>query len=180
MIRLRNLFKYNSGSRNVLRVYNSSHRYPLALNNNNDQSISVSLNNNSNNNNNNNNNYKIRFYSTQNEILDENAFHDIVDVELELFVEKFEEIGQDLDLDDFDVESAAGVLTLKLGSLGTYVINKQTPNRQIWWSSPISGPKRFDYDSKSKQWLDNKDANVNLRSLIKDEINQLCKYNLKF
>lgn len=29
------------------------------------------------------------------------------------------------------------VLTLKLGSLGTYVINKQTPNRQIWMSSPV-------------------------------------------
>lgn len=30
-----------------------------------------------------------------------------------------------------------GVLTLRLGESGTYVINKQTPNRQIWWSSPI-------------------------------------------
>lgn len=28
---------------------------------------------------------------------------------------------------------------------GTYVINKQPPNKQIWLSSPISGPKRFDY-----------------------------------
>lgn len=30
-----------------------------------------------------------------------------------------------------------GVMTIKLGSLGTYVINKQTPNRQIWMSSPV-------------------------------------------
>ena len=31
----------------------------------------------------------------------------------------------------------AGVLTVKMGSdLGTYVINKQTPNKQIWLSSP--------------------------------------------
>ena len=29
------------------------------------------------------------------------------------------------------------VLTLKVGPLGTYVINKQTPNRQIWLSSPV-------------------------------------------
>lgn len=29
------------------------------------------------------------------------------------------------------------VLTLKLGELGTYVLNKQTPNRQIWLSSPV-------------------------------------------
>jgi len=25
------------------------------------------------------------------------------------------------------------------------VINKQPPNRQIWLSSPISGPRRFDW-----------------------------------
>ena len=30
-----------------------------------------------------------------------------------------------------------GVLTLKLGSQGTYVINKQTPNAQVWLSSPL-------------------------------------------
>jgi len=31
----------------------------------------------------------------------------------------------------------SGVLTVKLGRRGTYVINKQTPNRQIWLSSPV-------------------------------------------
>jgi len=29
------------------------------------------------------------------------------------------------------------VLTVKLGELGTYVLNKQTPNRQLWLSSPV-------------------------------------------
>lgn len=37
------------------------------------------------------------------------------------------------------------MLTLRLGELGTYVINKQTPNRQIWMSSPMSGPVRYDW-----------------------------------
>lgn len=32
------------------------------------------------------------------------------------------------------------VLTLKLGELGTYVLNKQTPNRQLWLSSPVRYP----------------------------------------
>ena len=32
----------------------------------------------------------------------------------------------------------SGVLTVKISdSWGTYVINKQTPNKQIWLSSPI-------------------------------------------
>jgi frataxin len=28
---------------------------------------------------------------------------------------------------------------------GIYVMNKQPPNKQIWVSSPISGPKRYDW-----------------------------------
>ena len=28
---------------------------------------------------------------------------------------------------------------------GTYVLNKQPPNKQIWLSSPVSGPKRYDW-----------------------------------
>lgn len=31
------------------------------------------------------------------------------------------------------------------------MINTQTPNRQLWYSSPVSGPQRFDY--KEGRWL---------------------------
>ena len=45
----------------------------------------------------------------------------------------------------YDVNYADGVLTIVVSDdVGTFVINKQAPNRQIWLSSPISGPKRFD------------------------------------
>ncbi|KAI6197926.1 Ribosomal protein L13 [Aphelenchoides besseyi] len=51
---------------------------------------------------------------------------------------------------DYDVSYSMGVLTVVIDpNVGTYVINKQTPNRQIWLSSPKSGPKRYD-------WIDNK------------------------
>jgi frataxin len=36
-------------------------------------------------------------------------------------------------------------LTLVFPPIGTYVINKQPPNKQIWLSSPVSGPKRYDW-----------------------------------
>jgi frataxin len=40
----------------------------------------------------------------------------------------------------------AGVLKVDLISKKlSYVLNKQPPNKQIWLSSPISGPKRFDW-----------------------------------
>ena len=44
--------------------------------------------------------------------------------------------------DSRDTRFQNGVLTVKLGEAGTYVINKQAPNQQIWLSSPVSGPKR--------------------------------------
>ena len=42
------------------------------------------------------------------------------------------------------VVEQAGVLTITHPQ-GTYVLNKQPPNKQIWLSSPVSGPKRYDY-----------------------------------
>ena len=39
----------------------------------------------------------------------------------------------------------AGVLNITFPPNGTYVLNKQPPNKQIWLSSPITGPKRFDW-----------------------------------
>jgi len=65
---------------------------------------------------------------------------------------------EDLD-DDYDIEYQDGILKVKLGSKGTYVLNKQTPNRQIWFSSPVSGPKRYDYTIQDGNviWLDARD-----------------------
>ncbi|KAM9544701.1 uncharacterized protein ACWYII_035991 [Salvelinus alpinus] len=44
------------------------------------------------------------------------------------------------------IEFFDGSLSVKVGGdHGTYVINKQTPNKQIWLSSPTSEPKRCDW-----------------------------------
>ena len=51
------------------------------------------------------------------------------------------------------------------------MINKQPPSRQIWFSSPVSGPKRFDYvqASKGKDWVYLRDGTV-LRDLVEEEL----------
>lgn len=36
-------------------------------------------------------------------------------------------------------------MEISLQNTGTYVLNKQPPNKQIWLSSPVSGPKRYDW-----------------------------------
>ena len=74
---------------------------------------------------------------------------------------------------DFDLVSEMGVLTIKLGPHGTYVINKQTPNRQIWMSSPVSGPLRYDYDSQRRVWYYKRDGH-SLHERLASELVQLC------
>ncbi|PNH09606.1 Frataxin, mitochondrial [Tetrabaena socialis] len=80
------------------------------------------------------------------------------------------------DVDGGDVEYSQGVLNVKLGKLGTFVINKQTPNRQIWLSSPVSGPFRFDYSDG--RWLYSRDGRDLVR-LLQAEITGLVGAELK-
>lgn len=63
---------------------------------------------------------------------------------------------------------------------GDYVINKQPPNKQIWLSSPLTGPRRYDWvviseDQGSKQdtavgaWVYLRDGS-SLTELLRKEI----------
>ncbi|KAI1139953.1 Frataxin-like domain-containing protein [Hypoxylon sp. FL0543] len=70
-------------------------------------------------------------------------YHDLADEYLDTVLAKFEE-KQD-EQGEIDVEYSSGVMTVKIPKLGVYIVNKQPPNKQIWLSSPVSGPKRFDY-----------------------------------
>ena len=70
-------------------------------------------------------------------------YHKLSDAYIETLLTDFEELQEENE--EVDVEYSAGVLNLKMPDKGTYVINKQPPNKQIWLSSPVSGPKRFDY-----------------------------------
>ncbi|TPX43121.1 ferroxidase [Synchytrium endobioticum] len=83
----------------------------------------------------------------------ERQYHRLSDDYLDKLVEYFEEIGDATNLKGYDIVYTDGVLTLKLGVSGTYVINKQPPNRQIWLSSPTSGPARFEFSSDKKAWV---------------------------
>lgn len=67
---------------------------------------------------------------------------------------------------DVDVEFSQGVLSLKFFN-GVFVLNTQTPNRQIWLSSPISGPARYYYDVESGRWRNTRDNH-----LLEDRLRQ--------
>ncbi|KAI4363807.1 hypothetical protein MLD38_019979 [Melastoma candidum] len=107
-------------------------------------------------------------------LLQEGEFHRLADNTIQNLQERLEEYGDGVEIDGFDIDYGNDVLTLKLGDLGTYVINKQTPNRQIWLSSPVSGPSRFDWDRESKRWVYRR-TGANLLELLESEILSLCR-----
>ena len=75
----------------------------------------------------------------------------------------------------------SGVMNIRFGpEIGTYVVNKQPPNKQIWLSSPKSGPKRYDYvilgdgqhekqDTACGEWLYLRD-NTTIAELLREEL----------
>lgn len=69
-------------------------------------------------------------------------FHERADHYLNELVQRLEEV-QEKD-PAIEVDYSAGVLEVTSHN-NTFVLNKQPPNKQIWLSSPISGPKRFDW-----------------------------------
>ncbi|XP_053213703.1 frataxin, mitochondrial-like [Panonychus citri] len=111
-------------------------------------------------------------------LMDANKYEKLSEETLESLCQQFEEIIESQSkLDDSDVELSNGVLTVQLSGNGTYVINKQTPNRQIWLSSPFSGPKRYDWVPSS--WIYKRDK-TSIQHLLNQEISRYVGTNVNF
>ncbi|KAL6536882.1 hypothetical protein OROHE_012466 [Orobanche hederae] len=106
-------------------------------------------------------------------VLQEDEYQRLANSTIHDLLEKLEEYGDYVEIDGYDVDYGNEVLTLKLGSLGTYVINKQTPNRQIWMSSPVSGPSRFDWDHDARSWIYRR-TKQDLIKVLETELEKLC------
>jgi frataxin len=111
-------------------------------------------------------------------LLSEADFHRLADAllaSIELRATPLEDAG----LEGFDLTSSQGVLTLRLGRKGTYVLNKQTPNKQVWWSSPLSGPRRYAWSAAAGAWVSTRDGSCLLRTL-REELKGLTGADLPF
>ncbi|KAI0762778.1 hypothetical protein C8Q74DRAFT_1206936 [Fomes fomentarius] len=96
-------------------------------------------------------------------------YHQYSDATMDKMLESLENLLDEMAESSYEVEYGSGVLTLKLGSKGTYVINKQPPNKQIWLSSPFSGPKRYDYVTEQDEWVYSRDGR-SLNDLLNQEL----------
>ncbi|EEZ97465.1 frataxin homolog, mitochondrial [Tribolium castaneum] len=126
-------------------------------------------------------NLVFRLCSTQPLEVDASTFEKACDETLESLTEYFEQIVEEADnLKTADVAYTSGVLTVNLGpEYGTYVINRQSPNRQIWLSSPVSGPKRYDFVVRDQSWVYKHDGRT-LHRLLQDEISRIVKIDVNF
>ncbi|CAB9508602.1 Frataxin homolog, mitochondrial [Seminavis robusta] len=106
----------------------------------------------------------------------EGEYHRVADDTLETIQDVVEETLEDGGI-EAEVSLASGVLTIALpDNHGTYVLNKQTPNQQIWWSSPISGPRRYEY--KDDTWVFTRDDEITLHKSLQEELQQLLNVEL--
>ncbi|TBU35039.1 Frataxin [Dichomitus squalens] len=101
-----------------------------------------------------------------------NLYHQYSDATMEKMLESLENLLDEAGDPEYEVDYGSGVLTLKLGSHGTYVINKQPPNKQIWLSSPFSGPKRYDYVPERDDWVYARDGR-SLSELLNQELSDV-------
>lgn len=118
-----------------------------------------------------------------NSLKNELIYEKISNETLESLAEQFDELGEnelsEEDAKHYDVSYSNGVLTVKFPpTIGTYVLNKQTPNLQIWLSSPMSGPKRFDLD-ENKNWI-YKRTGESLYELLNNEISKCIGKSVRF
>ena len=88
----------------------------------------------------------------------------LADEALDTILEKADELSDARD--DVECELSSGVLTLKTPE-GTWVINKQVPNRQLWLSSPVSGPCRYEHVDGT--WTHTRDGS-SLAELLEREL----------
>ncbi|EPX71924.1 frataxin [Schizosaccharomyces octosporus yFS286] len=123
----------------------------------------------------------LRFLSTVNPTkpLSDLEYHRLADDTLEVFNNTFEDLLEESGRRDYDIEYSSGVLTLNLGDHGTYVINKQPPAHQVWLSSPVSGPKHYEWSSNNKTWKSTRDDST-ISEILAKEIGDAFSKKIEF
>jgi frataxin len=73
---------------------------------------------------------------------------------------------------DAEIDLEGGILTVVLPDVGSYLVNKHRPNREIWLSSPKSGAWHFSRDPEAG-WISTRvveNERPNLHRLLAEEL----------
>nr|ABW91182.1 mitochondrial frataxin [Nosema bombycis] len=69
-----------------------------------------------------------------------------------------------------DFSEDSGTLSINLKGIGEYLFNKQPSTHQLWGSSPLTGPCRFDL--VEDKWIHTR-KKIDLEKYINEEINKI-------
>ncbi|OWZ51946.1 iron donor protein CyaY [Cryptococcus neoformans] len=105
--------------------------------------------------------------------LSHDEYEHVSERDMETLNESLEIFCEDFGNGNWEIEYSSGVLNLTLPPYGTYVLNKQPPNLQIWMSSPVSGPSRFEYVNDS--WVHHRKEGVKLGELLSGELKEILE-----
>ena len=107
------------------------------------------------------------------------TFHRAADHTLQGITEVMEDYADDNATLEMDVDLAGDVLNVALGARGHFVLNKQSPNQQIWMSSPVCGPQRYDFRADTLSWHCRRE-NKGLLTMLADDFEALTGDRLSF
>ena len=102
------------------------------------------------------------------------AFETLAENEIKAIAERLEELIGDV----VDVDYEQDVLTLEFDDGAQYVINRQTPARQIWLSSPFSGAWHYGQDDQGV-WRATRGARP-MHDLLAEELSRRLKRAVTF
>jgi frataxin len=123
---------------------------------------------------NNNNSTTRRLFNSEGE------YHTFADETLEDLQDAVENALESANIPEFEITFASGVMTMVMPPHGIWVINKQSPNQQLWWSSPLSGPRRYEY--QDGEWVytrADESHSMTLAQTLQEEIKQIYQVEIE-
>ena len=87
-------------------------------------------------------------------------------------VNKFESNYLDEDIVE-DIEDLDQLIKISFYDGKVFIINRQVPAQEIWYSSPISGPTHYRFDEKNDVWI-NKE-NIEFYEVFNKDMDLLIK-----
>lgn len=115
-----------------------------------------------------------KFSTFKSKTINVSDYYEVCEKTLEIIQDRLEE--SDMNKSNVEVNLISGNLKFAVGTKN-FVLNKQTPTRQLWLSSPVSGPHKYDFDVEKKRWVSKGDTLENLLSI---QISDLCGKKIEF
>ncbi|HJP21219.1 MAG TPA: iron donor protein CyaY [Alphaproteobacteria bacterium] len=76
---------------------------------------------------------------------DESEFESAAAATLDSLAERLDEAPEEIEAD-----LEGGVLSVEVEGLGTFIVNRHAPLRQLWLSSPVSGASHYARDADGR------------------------------